>query len=100
MQISSPRTEVVLSAIQRGIGVFLLASAAACFAAWFSGRGEHGEIAFLWLYSSAALPIGAGMYAAGQALRSQGRHRWWWQIAAILPAVACWALLRITLMPS
>jgi hypothetical protein len=98
MQISSPRTEEFLSAVERGLGAFFLASAATCYAGWYTGRGQHGEIAFLWLYSSAALPIGIGMFAAGQALRSRWPRRWLWQFAVLLPVLAWLAWFRITLL--
>jgi hypothetical protein len=69
--------------MESAVGALLTLAATALYLMWLTGRGEHGEIAFLYLGAVACGPIGIALFAAAFAARRRWPGWAWFQLAPL-----------------
>ena len=68
---------------ESAVGALLALLATALYLMWLTGRGEHGEIAFLYLGAVACGPVGIALFAAALAARRRWAGWAWFQLTPV-----------------
>ena len=84
VELTNATAERRIGSAEQGLSLVLTASALLCFVLWYTGRGGHGEVAFLWVYGTIALPLGLALGVAGRGLVQGRRARWWLQLLPLV----------------